>query len=187
LQEEAALAGKWRAGIDSSCIAHVTCSFAMQCSVKLFASGLTFFMHHTFTVSYSVLLRFRAPDVRQSCLDFAAQHYNATTLLTTPQQSPTDVAQQLQHKLAAVAGTDAATGLQPDVVIDCVGMQQTLEAAVRVVAPGGKIVLVGMGSEQLQLPATLLTCKEVDLLGSFRCAAMDGLQRVRAAVAFLHM
>jgi hypothetical protein len=123
------------------------------------------------------------PDVRQSCLDFAAQHYKAATLLTTPQQNPADVAQQLQHKLAAAAAAarhqstaadhadlDALTGIQPDVVIDCVGVQQTLEAAVRAVAPGGKIVLVGMGSEQLQLPATLLTCKEVDLLGSFRWA-----------------
>lgn len=63
---------------------------------------------------------------------------------------------------------DGLAGLQPDVVIDCVGVQSTLEAAVRAVAPGGKIVLVGMGSEQLLLPATLLTCKEVDLLGSFR-------------------
>jgi L-iditol 2-dehydrogenase len=115
-------------------------------------------------------------DVRQSCLDFAAQHYNAATLLTTPQQTPADVAQQLQHTLAAAAGhhSTAAShrstlaGVQPDVVIDCVGVQQTLEAAVRAVAPGGKIVLVGMGAEQLQLPATLLTCKEVDLLGSFR-------------------
>jgi L-iditol 2-dehydrogenase len=127
-------------------------------------------------------------DVRQSCLDFAAQHYSATTLLTTPQQSPTDIAQQLQLKLAAAAAAGAYTtvdtipwasfkglllqGMQPDVVIDCVGVQQTLEAAVRAVAPGGKIVLVGMGSEQLQLPATLLTCKEVDLLGSFRCVIL---------------
>jgi L-iditol 2-dehydrogenase len=108
-------------------------------------------------------------DVRQSCLDFAAQHYNAATLLTTPQQTPADVAQQLQHTLAAAAGHQSTlAGVQPDVVIDCVGVQQTLEAAVQAVAPGGKIVLVGMGSEQLQLPATLLTCKEVDLLGSFR-------------------
>jgi L-iditol 2-dehydrogenase len=116
-------------------------------------------------------------DVRQSCLDFAAQHYNAATLLTTPQHTPADVAQQLQKTLAAAAAghqptaadaADTLAGIQPDVVIDCVGMQQTVEAAVRAVAPGGKIVLVGMGSEQLLLPATLLTCKEVDLLGSFR-------------------
>ncbi|WIA20572.1 hypothetical protein OEZ85_004961 [Tetradesmus obliquus] len=138
-------------------------------------------------------------DVRQSCLNFAAQHYAATTLLTTPQQTPSDLAQQLQHTLAAAAaGADptpaAATAAGvPDIVIDCVGVQQTLEAAVRAVAPGGKIVLVGMGSDQLQLPATLLTCKEVDLLGSFRycntyplCISLIASKRVHVAPMITH-
>eukprot|EP00775_Hariotina_reticulata_P005550 gene5550-5786_t len=58
----------------------------------------------------------------------------------------------------------------PDIVIDCVGVQQTLDTAVRAVAAGGKVVLVGMGAEDITLPAQLMTCKEVDLLGSFRYA-----------------
>ena len=56
----------------------------------------------------------------------------------------------------------------PHIIIDCAGFQQTMEAAVRAVAPGGKVVLVGMGAERVELPALMLTVKEVDLLGSFR-------------------
>lgn len=73
---------------------------------------------------------------------------------------------------AAAAGeTDKAAPSRlcsPDIVIDCVGMQQTLEAAIKAIKPGGRIVLVGMGAEEVKVPATLITCKEIDLLGSFR-------------------
>lgn len=56
----------------------------------------------------------------------------------------------------------------PDIVIDCCGVQQTLEAAIRAVKPGGKVVLLGVMAEEVKVPATLITCKEIDILGSLR-------------------
>lgn len=100
-------------------------------------------------------------DVSTTKLDFASQHCpRVQPLLINPNDSPTDVAEQLQQCCFA--------GASPEVVIDCAGFQQTLETGLRVVKEGGVVVLVGMGQEHMSIPAALLTVKEVDLLGSFR-------------------
>ena len=36
--------------------------------------------------------------------------------------------------------------------------------------PGGKVVTVGMGMDNLRLPVSTITVKEIELLGSFRFA-----------------
>lgn len=101
-------------------------------------------------------------DISASKLDFASQHCpRVQPLLINPSDSPTDVAGKLQRQ--------CFDGAAPEIVIDCAGFQQTLETGLRVVAAGGRLVLVGMGQESMNIPATLLTVKEVDLLGSFRC------------------
>lgn len=102
-------------------------------------------------------------DKSSSKLGFAAQHCpRVQTLVVNPDDSPAAVAEQLQQQCFA--------GSAPECVIDCAGFQQTLETGLRVVAPGGKVVMVGMGQEEMQLPAIILTVKEIDLLGSFRYA-----------------
>jgi threonine dehydrogenase-like Zn-dependent dehydrogenase len=94
-------------------------------------------------------------------LGFASQHCpRVQPLLINRTDDPADVAAALTQS--------CFKGSAPEVVIDCVGVQQTLETGIRVVAPGGRVVMVGMGEECLRLPATLLTFKEVDLMGSFR-------------------
>jgi len=100
-------------------------------------------------------------DISTTKLGFASQHCpRAQPLLINPKDSPADVADQLLQQCFG--------GSAPEVVIDCAGFQQTLETGLRVVGAGGKVVLVGMGQEHMSIPATLLTVKEVDLLGSFR-------------------
>lgn len=100
-------------------------------------------------------------DISSTKLGFASQHCpRVHPLLISPKDSPSEVAAQLQQKCFG--------GAAPEVVIDCAGFQQTLETGLRVVAAGGRVVLVGMGQEHMTIPATLLTVKEVDLLGSFR-------------------
>jgi L-iditol 2-dehydrogenase len=95
---------------------------------------------------------------------------------------------------AAACDHAAASRLcSPDIVIDCVGMQQTLEAAIKAVKPGGRIVLVGMGAEDIRVPAITITCKEIDLLGSFRyantyplCLSLIGSKRVDVKPLITH-
>lgn len=100
-------------------------------------------------------------DISTTKLGFASQHCpRVQPLLINPKHSPAGVAEQLLQQ--------CFEGSAPEVVIDCAGFQQTLETGLRAVGAGGKVVLVGMGQEHMSIPATLLTVKEVDLLGSFR-------------------
>lgn len=48
----------------------------------------------------------------------------------------------------------------------CSLMQTAMAACV----PGGKVVLVGMGQNHMKLAMGTASCREVDLLGSFRYA-----------------
>jgi threonine dehydrogenase-like Zn-dependent dehydrogenase len=100
-------------------------------------------------------------DISSTKLGFASQHCpRVQPLLISPTAGPAEVAASLRQQCFG--------GTEPEIVIDCAGFQQTLQTGLRVVAPGGRVVLVGMGQEQMAIPATLLTVKEVDLLGSFR-------------------
>lgn len=56
----------------------------------------------------------------------------------------------------------------PDVVIDCAGFESTLQTGVRACVAGGKVVIVGLGSEEAKIPISVAACKELDISGSFR-------------------
>lgn len=100
-------------------------------------------------------------DVSDARLGFVAQHCPRTRAVVVARDAPAArVAQQLLD--------EGFGGAAPEVVIDCAGMEQTVQTALRLVAPGGRCVLVGMGQDDVSIPAVLLTFKELDLLGSFR-------------------
>lgn len=72
----------------------------------------------------------------------------------------------------ALGAVDCATSLGKfagetfDVVLDFVGAQQTVEAAVATVRPGGCVVLVGLAAEKVQITTTSLVTQNVSLRGS---------------------
>ena len=49
--------------------------------------------------------------------------------------------------------------------LSCVGALQT---AIRACVAGGKVVMVGLGSEEAKIPLSTAACKELDIMGSFR-------------------
>lgn len=61
----------------------------------------------------------------------------------------------------------AALGEPATLVIDAVGVTRTVSDALAASALGGRIVLVGMGSPQLELAAYAVTTAERTLIGSF--------------------
>ena len=56
----------------------------------------------------------------------------------------------------------------PEVIFDCVGMESTIRTAVFTAAPGSKVVVVGLGQENVLIPLSMLTLCELDVLGSLR-------------------
>jgi D-arabinose 1-dehydrogenase-like Zn-dependent alcohol dehydrogenase len=70
-----------------------------------------------------------------------------------------------------------------DVVIDCVGHEDTIAQSERMVRAGGRIVAVGYAlSSDFRLPSTRFVLEEVELVGS-RYVRMDELPRAMRLVA----
>lgn len=64
----------------------------------------------------------------------------------------------------------ADTGLEPDVLLECSGNQRATWDAVGVVARAGRVALVGMGGDTVELPLAYVQDRELVLTGAFRYA-----------------
>jgi threonine dehydrogenase-like Zn-dependent dehydrogenase len=80
----------------------------------------------------------------------------------------------------AAAGRDVVSwiktetgGLGVDVAIDAVGAGATRGQCVEAVAPGGRVVFVGLHEEESALPANLLIRKELSVKGDFAYTPAD--------------
>ncbi|KXO91350.1 NAD(P)-dependent alcohol dehydrogenase [Tsukamurella pseudospumae] len=69
---------------------------------------------------------------------------------------------------AVEAGTDPGEGF--DAYIDASGAASAVRAGLRAVRPGGRVVLVGMGADELALPVSLIQNRELWVTGVFRYA-----------------
>lgn len=58
----------------------------------------------------------------------------------------------------------------PDVVLECSGHEGSTQAAIRVAAPAGRVVLIGMGGDTLALPLGEVQNRELWVTGVFRYA-----------------
>jgi L-iditol 2-dehydrogenase len=63
-----------------------------------------------------------------------------------------------------------ATGLAVDVLLECSGHPGATADGIRVVAPAGTVVLVGMGGDEMPLPVSLVQERELTVTGTFRYA-----------------
>ncbi|MFC0842427.1 alcohol dehydrogenase catalytic domain-containing protein [Streptomyces noboritoensis] len=77
---------------------------------------------------------------------------------------------------------DALLPVEPDLVVDFAGMGDTVGAAVRVVRPGGRVVLVGLGRDTSTFNTAELVMKYVDLRGSIG-ASKEEIERVYALLS----
>jgi L-iditol 2-dehydrogenase len=60
--------------------------------------------------------------------------------------------------------------IQPDVLLDCSGSPAAIRAAIDVVAPAGRVVLVGMGGAEYPMPMSTVQERELVVTGTFRYA-----------------
>jgi threonine dehydrogenase-like Zn-dependent dehydrogenase len=90
-------------------------------------------------------------------------------------------AEVLDAGASDVVGTagEWSGGDGPAVVVDCTGRPSAIADGVAMVAPAGRVVVVGISHEQVSLPVDAFTRKELDLLGSTVCTAADFAEAVR--------
>jgi L-iditol 2-dehydrogenase len=69
------------------------------------------------------------------------------------------------HDLAA-----AVAGVDPDVLIECSGVPAVISAAIGCVARAGRVVLVGMGGDEVAIPLVRVQNYELTVTGTFRYA-----------------
>lgn len=83
-----------------------------------------------------------------------------------------DVARQLGVRAALDVSTTplAHTDLQADVLLECSGRPAALGEAIGLVAPAGRVVMVGMGIDEVPLPISRIQEYELLLTGTFRYA-----------------
>jgi L-iditol 2-dehydrogenase len=86
-------------------------------------------------------------DVTQSRRDFAADH-GATTVLDPAK--------------------DPVQGLGVDVFIDASGVAGAVSSGIKAVGPAGRVILVGMGNDDVSLPVSHIQNNEIWVSGVFR-------------------
>ncbi len=83
---------------------------------------------------------------------------------------------ELASRLAATATLDvrrtpvAEAGYEPDVLLECSGRPDAAAEAIRTVGRAGRVVLVGMGGDEMPLPLAHVQTREIELTGTFRYA-----------------
>lgn len=91
-----------------------------------------------------------------------AQKMGATNTHCHPRTAtPPEIAEYLKKLLSPIG---------PEIVIDCVGFESTVQTAIRCCCMGGKVVVVGMGQDNMTLPMSTVGVHELDVLGCFRYA-----------------
>lgn len=70
----------------------------------------------------------------------------------------------------AGTGSVADLGIEVDAFIDCSGAEAAVRDGFRAVRPAGRVVLVGMGADELSIPVGLLQGREITVTGTFRYA-----------------
>jgi len=66
------------------------------------------------------------------------------------------------------ARTDSVEGLDVDAFIDASGAPQAVRSGIRAVGPAGKVILVGLGADDVELPVSYIQNREIWLSGVFR-------------------
>lgn len=65
---------------------------------------------------------------------------------------------------------DAVEGLEVDAFIDATGAPSAVRAGISAVRPAGRVILVGLGADDVEIPISVIQNKEIWLSGVFRYA-----------------
>ncbi|KAI8624991.1 GroES-like protein [Xylariaceae sp. FL1651] len=117
--------------------------------------------------------RITIADIEGRRVEFATQNGLADVGVTIPRTRPKSEA--IEYRLANAQETAEVLIRGPDeplydVVFECTGVEACVRAAIYATAPGGAVMLIGMGTPIQTLPVAAAALREFDLLGVFRYA-----------------
>lgn len=98
-------------------------------------------------------------DIDESRLDFAKK------------LEPSVITYQVQRISAEEQGAnivDAFGGIEPAVTLECTGVESSVAAAIWAAKFGGKVFVIGVGKNEMNLPFMRLSVREVDLQFQYR-------------------
>ena len=105
-------------------------------------------------------------DINEDRLVTARKLFPVIETVLVKDKSPEESAGLIKQGLSSrVPGAHDGS---PDVVLDCCGFEHSMRTAISCVKSGGKILLVGCGQNEMKLPLTSASQREVDVLGLFR-------------------
>jgi L-gulonate 5-dehydrogenase len=118
----------------------------------------------------------------------AARERGARVLVTDLVPARLDLARQggastidVTEEQDVVAARAWAGGDGPDLVVDCTGVPAAIRSGVDMLAPAGRVVIVGIAHTEVGLPVNVFTEREIDVLGASVCDADDFAEAVVVA------
>ncbi|KAE8447475.1 hypothetical protein EG329_010748 [Mollisiaceae sp. DMI_Dod_QoI] len=110
-------------------------------------------------------------DIQSERVDFAVQNKFADAKIVVPMKRPQAIEEKLAlaKEIAEMVKSVNGSG-EVDAVFECTGVESCLQAAIYSTKPGGRIMLIGMGSPIQTLPISAAALREIDLVGVFRYA-----------------
>ncbi|KAI1422705.1 alcohol dehydrogenase GroES-like domain-containing protein [Xylaria sp. FL1777] len=114
-------------------------------------------------------------DILPERTRFAVDNGFADAAFTVPLARPQTIeeklayAQDVAEKIRGVKVGGAEVG-EVDVAFECTGVESCMHTAIYSTKPGGKVMIIGMGTPIQTIPISAASLKEVDLVGVFRYA-----------------
>ncbi|CAO2650830.1 Nn.00g091270.m01.CDS01 [Neocucurbitaria sp. VM-36] len=115
-------------------------------------------------------------DIDAGRVQFAVDNKFAHKGFTVPLKRGSTIEEQLEiakETAAEIAKTTKESGGEVgevDAVFECTGVPSCVQASIFATRPGGKVLLIGMGTPVQTLPISAAALREVDIIGVFRYA-----------------
>lgn len=112
-------------------------------------------------------------DINAERVAFATANGFADAGVVVPARRPQEIQEKLAYArevadLVAKAQIDGKDVGEVNATYECTGVESCMHVAIYSTQPGGKILIIGMGTPIQTLPISAAALKEVDLIGVFR-------------------
>ncbi|KAK0665832.1 chaperonin 10-like protein [Cercophora samala] len=109
-------------------------------------------------------------DIQEERVKFATENGFADEGVVVPMKKRPETIEEKLSFAKEVAEMVGEKMGQVDGTFECTGVESCLQAAIYATAPGGKVMIIGMGNPIQTLPISAASIREVDLVGVFRYA-----------------